>query len=109
MHVTVVMPAYNAVATVSAAIESIRKQTYTHWDLLIVDDGSTDGTWEVLKSAAFLDPRIALIRNPSNRGLAASLNTGWRQAGGEVIARMDADDTSLPQRFEKQIDRKSVV
>lgn len=103
MQVTVVMAVYNGVATVASAIDSIRHQTYTDWDFLIVDDGSTDGTSEVLERMASLDPRIAVIRNHANRGLAASLNIGWRQAEGEFIARMDADDVSLPQRFEKQV------
>jgi glycosyltransferase involved in cell wall biosynthesis len=103
MHVSVVMAVYNGASTVSLAIDSIRRQTYTDWDLLIVDDGSTDGTSVTLDCIAPRDPRIAIIRNHSNLGLAASLNIGWRQAGGEFIARMDADDVSFPRRFEKQI------
>ncbi len=103
MHVTVLMAVYNARGSVSAAIESIRAQTFTDWDCLIVDDGSTDGTWEILQQAASADRRISLLRNRSNRGLAASLNAGWRQARGEVIARLDADDISFPERLAKQV------
>lgn len=103
MHVTVLMAAYNACQTVEVAVQSIRWQTYTDWELLIVDDGSTDGTADLLQCLATQDPRISVVRNPVNRGLAASLNIGLRQARGELIARMDADDVSLPQRLERQV------
>lgn len=104
MHVTVVMAVYNGVQTVAAAIESIRWQKYSDWDLLIIDDGSSDGTTEVLESYTAADSRISLIRNNSNLGLPCSLNVGWRAARGELIARMDADDISLPERLRLQVD-----
>jgi glycosyltransferase involved in cell wall biosynthesis len=103
MHVTVVMAVHNGESTVAAAIESIRRQTYGDWDFMIVDDGSTDGTSDLLEKEALADKRISVIRNPFNRGLAPSLNIGWQRARGDVIARMDADDTSMPERFEKQV------
>lgn len=104
MHLSVVMAVYNSQSTVEAAIESIRQQTYSKFTFVIIDDGSTDATSELLKTAAFLDTRIELIRNKTNKGLAASLNIGWRLGGGDIIARMDADDISMPCRFAKQID-----
>jgi len=97
------MAVYNARATAGAAIKSIREQTFRDWDFLIIDDASTDGTREILNDAASEDPRISLMSNSSNKGLAASLNIGWRQARGGVIARMDADDISFPDRFQKQV------
>lgn len=104
MHVTVLMAVYNGRNLVVNAIESIIDQTYDDWDLLIIDDASTDGTSELLQSLAVRDARITIIRNPMNRQLAASLNIGWRQACGELIARMDADDVSLPERIERQVE-----
>jgi glycosyltransferase involved in cell wall biosynthesis len=103
MHITVVMSVYNGEATIVSAIDSICRQTYSDWDLVIIDDGSTDGTADLLEAVVSCDPRIRLIRNSKNLGLAAALNIGWRQAKGELIARMDADDISLPNRFEKQV------
>jgi len=103
MHVTVLMPVYNDAGTVEAATESILAQTYTDWDLLIIDDGSTDQTPASLQRLARQDKRITVLRNPTNRGLAASLNIGWRQARGELIARMDGDDLCLPERLQCQV------
>ncbi len=103
-HVTVLMATYNDAASIKAAVESIRTQTYTNWDLLIVDDGSTDDTPAILQRLAQQDERITVVRNPTNRGLAASLNIGWRQARGELIARMDADDLCLPERLQRQVE-----
>ena len=103
MHVTVLMAAYNDGASVEAAVESVRAQTYPDWDLLIVDDGSTDRTPAILQRLAQQDERITVLRNPTNRGLAASLNIGWRRARGELIARMDADDLCLPERLQRQV------
>ena len=104
MHVTVLMGVYNQRRYVQSAVESILGQSYMHWDLLIIDDASTDGTWELLQSITRGDGRITIERNDLNRGLAASLNRGWRQARGNLIARMDADDESLPERLQRQIE-----
>jgi glycosyltransferase involved in cell wall biosynthesis len=103
MHVTVLMAVYNAVDCLSTAVASIRGQSYTNWDLLIIDDGSTDGTSALLQAIAAEDPRITVVHSATNRGIAAALNLGWKQAGGELIARMDADDVSLPERLERQV------
>jgi glycosyltransferase involved in cell wall biosynthesis len=99
--ITVLMPVYNVAGYVGEAIESILNQTFTDFELLIIDDGSTDATYE--KAGSFADPRIRLIRNESNIGLANTLNKGIESARGEYIARMDGDDISLPQRLEKQL------
>ena len=104
MLVTVLMGVHNNVDSVRSAIESIRQQSYLDWEFFIVDDASTDGTRTVLKRLAGEEPRITLVRNSVNRGLAASLNRGWRMAKGDLIARMDADDESLPDRLQLQVE-----
>jgi len=98
--VSVVMPVYNAERFLDIAIDSILSQTFSNFEFIIIDDGSTDGSLKIIKS--YKDPRIRLITRP-NKGLAASLNEGLAEAKGQYIARMDADDISLPKRFEKQI------
>ncbi len=102
MHVTVLMGVYNMSTSVRRAIESILGQSYADLDLLIVDDASTDGTSELLRSMSRRDSRITIVRNDRNYGLAFSLNRGWRLARGGLIARMDADDVSLPERLCRQ-------
>lgn len=85
------------------SMESILEQTYTDFEWLICDDGSTDKTWELLQEYANKDKRIKLLRNEKNMGLAATLNRCLEQATGEFIARQDADDYSESLRLEKQI------
>jgi glycosyltransferase involved in cell wall biosynthesis len=104
MHVTVLMAVYNGAAGVHAAVASILAQTYQDWDLIVVDDGSTDGTLAILEALASGDPRIRVLRNTVNRGLAASLNLAWSHASGAVLARMDADDLSHPDRLRRQVE-----
>jgi glycosyltransferase involved in cell wall biosynthesis len=99
--VSVVMAVYNSAKVVAEAIESILHQTLTDFELILVDDGSTDGTGEILREYARQDPRIELYVQ-ENCGLIASLNRYGRLAKGRYIARMDADDISLPSRLEKQ-------
>jgi len=99
--VTVLMPTRNAAETIEDAVESIQAQTLSAWELTAVDDGSTDGTIEILRSAAARDPRIRVFSNPG-RGIVAALNFGLRQARGRLIARMDADDQALPERLARQ-------
>src|SRR6185436_2392424 len=101
MLVSVLLSAYNAAGTLAAAVESIRAQTLRDWELIVVDDGSTDGTRSLL--AKINDPRLRVIHNDSNRGLAASLNEAFRASRAELIARMDADDVALPYRLERQV------
>ncbi len=99
--VTVLMPVFNAEMYVKQAIESILHQTYTHFELLVINDGSTDASVEMIKS--FTDDRIHLIENQSNLGLIATLNKGFELAKGKYIARMDADDISLKDRLKEQV------
>lgn len=100
--ISVVMSVYNGMPFLPDAVKSILMQTYKNFEFIIVDDASIDGTWNYLKSLQ--DKRLKLIKNRKNLGLAASLNIALRQAEGDYIARMDADDINLPQRFEKQIE-----
>lgn len=98
--ISVVMSVYNGMPFLKEAVQSILNQTYKDFEFIIVDDASTDGTWKYLNSLQ--DQRIKLIKNSKNLGLASSLNIGMKAAKGEYIARMDADDISLPDRFEKE-------
>ncbi|MDR0232182.1 MAG: glycosyltransferase [Dysgonamonadaceae bacterium] len=100
--ITVLAPAYNAEEYISEAIKSVLNQTFTDFELLIINDGSTDKTEEIILS--FEDKRIRYIKNETNLKLIATLNKGIDLARGKYIARMDADDICLPNRFEKQID-----
>jgi glycosyltransferase involved in cell wall biosynthesis len=100
--VSVILPCYNAEAYIMAAIQSILEQTYTNFELIIIDDESTDKTVEVIQTIN--DSRIQLIQKPKNTGYTDSLNMGLSIASGKYIARMDADDISEPNRLEKQVD-----
>jgi glycosyltransferase involved in cell wall biosynthesis len=97
------MSVYNSEAYLSEAIESILNQTYTNFEFLIIDDNSWDGSYEILKNFAGKDSRILLFKNEENKGLTKNLNFLLKKAKGKYIARMDADDISLPVRFEKQV------
>jgi glycosyltransferase involved in cell wall biosynthesis len=96
------MPVYNAERYVAGAVESILGQTLGDFEFLILDDGSTDGSLAVLRRYAEADPRIRLTSRP-NKGLAPTLNELVDQARGEFLARMDADDVALPERFARQV------
>jgi glycosyltransferase involved in cell wall biosynthesis len=97
--VTVLMPVYNGQSYLEQAVESILRQTFKEFEFLIIDDGSTDKTPEILHS--YSDERIRIIRQ-ENQGVAAALRLGIDKAKGQYIARMDADDESLPPRLEIQ-------
>lgn len=99
--VSVILPVYNAESTILEAINSIIEQTYPNWELLLINDGSKDHTKEVIKRIN--DKRIRYIENDGNKGLIYTLNRGISLAKGEYIARMDSDDKSRPNRFEKQV------
>ncbi len=99
--VSVVMAVYNEAEGVQAAIESLRHQTFTDFEIIIVDDGSTDHTWQGLSSIHM--SRLRIHRNIPNRGQTASLTLGLTMASGRYIARHDAEDTSEPWRLEKQV------
>ncbi len=99
--ISVIMPAYNAEQFVEEAINSILCQTYRNWELIVINDQSTDRTCEIVQAYASRDDRITMVMG-AGRGVAAALNLGIEAAKGDYIARMDADDISLPERFEKQ-------
>ena len=99
--ISVLMPVYNGQQYLAEAIESILNQTYKHFELLILDDGSSDNSAEIIKG--FNDSRVVYVKNETNKGLIYTLNRGFGLAKGTFIARMDADDISVTERFEKQI------
>ncbi len=101
--VSIIMPVYNAEDFLIEAINSIITQTYRNWELICVDDGSTDRSWEILDLFAELDERIKVIRFTQNRGLTYALNRALALSTGKYIARMDSDDISLPKRIEEQV------
>ncbi len=101
--VSIVMTAYNAAEFVLQAVESIQNQTYANWELIIVNDGSTDGTSKILTKLAKNDKRILLISCRKNRGASVASNLGLSKAKGQFIARMDSDDISMPDRLVKQV------
>jgi glycosyltransferase involved in cell wall biosynthesis len=99
-EISIVLPAYNCEAFLTEAIESILNQTLKDFELIIINDGSTDKTEDVVKS--FSDARIIYLKNETNSGLVYTLNKGIDIAKGKYIARMDGDDISLPTRLAKQ-------
>ena len=103
-RVSVIMPAYNVEKYVGEAIESILNQTFTDFEFIIINDGSTDDTAKIINKYAQKDNRIRFINRVDNRGFIASLNECLDVARGEFIAKMDSDDISLPERLKKQVD-----
>ena len=101
--VTVVMPVYNGELFLREAVDSVCGQTYRDWELLIVDDHSTDDSRRIAAEYARRDPRVKVITNLQRKGIVGALNTGLDAATGVYIARMDADDISLPERFAQQV------
>jgi glycosyltransferase involved in cell wall biosynthesis len=99
--ISVVMPVLNGEKHLREAMESVLKQTFTDFEFIIINDGSTDTTAEIIK--AYNDPRIVYIDNGANLGLAKSFNIGIQAARGIYIARMDADDISIKDRFARQV------
>jgi glycosyltransferase involved in cell wall biosynthesis len=102
IKISIIMSCYNASRWLAEAIESVLFQTFKDFEFIIIDDGSTDETVDIIKRYAKTDSRIKIIKK-TNTGLADSLNVGIDQAKGEWIARIDADDICMPNRFEKQI------
>lgn len=102
--VSVIIPCYNAEKYVEAAVRSIMAQTYKNLEIILTDDCSTDYTFEILKKLAAEDSRIKLCKNKTNLKIVKTLNKMIHLATGKYIARMDADDISLPERIEKQVD-----
>ncbi len=102
--ISVVMPVYNAETFVREAVESILAQTFTNFELIVINDGSTDGSLMILEEMASRDPRVVLLDRP-NGGIVSALNAGIECARGQFIARMDADDVAMPERFALQYER----
>ncbi len=99
--VTVVMPVFNGARHLREAMESVREQTFRDWELLVVDDGSTDGSGEI--AASFGDERVRVLRSDVNAGSVAALNRGLSAARGDFVARLDADDGCSPERLDEQL------
>ena len=100
--ISVLMPVYNTKEEfLRTAIESILNQTYSNFEFIIINDGSTNNAEDVILS--YKDERIVYLKQ-ENKGIVSALNNGWDKASGEYIARMDSDDISLSERFEKQIE-----
>lgn len=102
--VTIVLPAYEASGIIAPALRSIMDQTLPDWELIVVDDGSTDGEALARVVSGFADDRMRVLRLPVNRGLAAALNAGLNAAKSRFVARMDADDVMKPMRLSEQMD-----
>ncbi|MDR1012849.1 MAG: glycosyltransferase [Lactobacillales bacterium] len=101
--ISVIMPAYNAEAYIDAAIQSICAQTYSHWELIVVNDASTDRTAKIIARWCLQDKRIKTITLKHHAGASSARNTGILTAQSQYIVSMDADDVSLKDRFAKQI------
>ena len=93
--ITVLLPVYNGEKFIAEAVTSILEQSYANFELLVMDDGSTDGTPQVLEPLAAGDARVRVHRR-ENRGLIATLNEGLAMCSTELVARMDADDWAMP-------------
>lgn len=100
--ISVVMPAYNAQQHLAEAMQSVLAQTYENFEVILIDDGSSDNTLEIARS--FADPRIKIVKNETNLGLVNTLNKALSFCKGDYIARMDADDICVPDRFGLQVE-----
>jgi glycosyltransferase involved in cell wall biosynthesis len=99
--ISIILPVYNGEKYLNESIDSVLSQSYQNWELLIINDGSTDNTEELVLS--FTDKRIRYLLNETNSGIIFSMNKGLDEAKGKFIARLDADDIALPHRLEKQV------
>lgn len=102
--VTIITPSYNSNRFIKNTIESVLKQTYTEWEMLIVDDCSSDNSVEIINEFVTIDSRIKLIINTENKGAAESRNVAIRQATGRFIAFLDSDDLWYPNKLEKHLE-----
>jgi len=100
--ISIGMPVFNAAGSLSSAVTSILQQDFTDWELLLIDDGSSDDTLRLARS--FADERIRVLADGENRGLAARLNEAVQQSRGDYFARMDGDDLAFPRRLSVQLD-----
>ena len=100
--VSIVLPVYNGEKYLAESLDSVLAQTYQNWELVIINDGSTDGTENLIFRLS--DKRIKYLPNDGNKGIIFSLNRGLQVSNGVFIARLDADDIALPTRIEKQVE-----
>lgn len=101
--VSVIMPAYNAERFLEDAIRSVMAQSVTDWELLVLDDGSTDATAAIAANLAQQDPRVRFLPNETNMGVAKTRNRGFDLCRGQYVALLDSDDIWLPEKLEKQL------
>jgi teichuronic acid biosynthesis glycosyltransferase TuaG len=101
--VSVVTPVWNALATLGATVASVQAQSFCDWEMLLVDDGSTDASLALAEELAAADPRIRVLRHEKNQGAAAARNRGIRAAAGRYIAFLDADDLWRPEKLDAQL------
>ena len=101
--VSILLPVYNAECYLRTSLDSTLAQTYENIEVICVDDGSSDSSLKILRKIARTDKRVKVFRNTKNQGIGYTANKALRQAKGEFIARMDADDVMLPDRIEKQV------
>ncbi len=102
--VTIIMPTYNGSKWLKNAILSIQNQTYKHWELIVVDDGSSDNTAQIVLDLMQNEPRIKYLKNEQNLGIQKTLNRGLKEAKGEYVARLDDDDSwPDPLKLQKQV------
>lgn len=101
--VSVIIPAYNCEKYIDEAISSVINQTYRNLEIIVVDDGSTDGTWKKLQNHKKLDKRVHIFKNDKNLKIVGTLNFALSQSHGEYIARMDSDDWRMQNSIEKQV------
>ena len=104
VDVSIILPVLNGANYIEGAVESNINQSYKSWELLIIDDGSTDGTPLILEEVDRKEDRIRIITNPGHQGIIYSLNNGWKQSKGNLIARMDADDICDHNRIKEQVE-----
>ncbi|NRB59541.1 MAG: glycosyltransferase family 2 protein [Winogradskyella sp.] len=102
--VSIITPMYNNQVVINKTIKSVINQTYSNWELLLVDDSSSDNTFEIAKQEASKDPRIRVFKNNKNEGAAVARNFGTKRAKGDFIAFLDADDLWLPNKLELQLE-----
>lgn len=100
--VSIIMPAFNANSTITGSINSVLAQTHTNWELLVVDDLSTDNTCDIVAQFAARDERIRLIRHATNSGVAQARNTALASTNNPFVAFLDSDDLWMPEKLEKQ-------
>lgn len=101
--ISIVMPIYNTISFLPAALQSIQAQTHTNWELIVIDDRSTDGSWDVIQKFAKKDKRIRAFRNRQNKGVSFTANKATKLAKSQFIARMDSDDIATPKRLAVQL------